>query len=86
MKKLIEAKVYMAASGMMRQLELGMTDMELHSNYDPNGDVTPFEIHREISIKTNILEPLPENHFLCAFNENLCLRLSILLCMFLDFN
>jgi oligopeptidase A len=68
-QKLIDAKVYMAASGMMRQLEFGMTDMVLHSNYDPKGDVTPFEIHREISLKTNILEPMPENHFLCAFNH-----------------
>jgi oligopeptidase A len=68
-QKLIEAKVYLAASSMMRQLELGMTDMKLHSNFDPDGDMTPFEIHREISRKTNILEPMPEDHFLCAFNH-----------------
>jgi oligopeptidase A len=68
-QKLIEAKVFMAASGMMRQLELGMTDMKLHSTFDPNGDMTPFELHREISRKTNILEPMPEDHFLCAFNH-----------------
>jgi oligopeptidase A len=68
-QKLMEVKIYMAASGMMRQLELGITDMELHSNYDPWGNVTPFEIHKEIALKTSILEPIPENHFLCAFNH-----------------
>jgi oligopeptidase A len=68
-QKLIEAKVYLVASSMMRQLELGMTDMKLHSNFDPDEDISPFEIHREISRKTNILEPMPEDHFLCAFNH-----------------
>jgi oligopeptidase A len=66
---LLDAKVYMAASGMMRQLELGMTDMALHSTYNPNGNVAPIEVYREIAKKTKVIEPMAENHFLCAFNH-----------------
>lgn len=68
-QKLLDAKVYMAASGMMRQLELGMTDMGLHSAFDPNGDVAPIEVYREIAKKTKVLEPMEEDHFLCAFSH-----------------
>ena len=68
-QKMLEARIFMAASGMMRQLELGMTDMELHSSFDPNGDVTPIEVYREIAKRTKLLEPLAEDHFLCAFSH-----------------
>jgi oligopeptidase A len=68
-KKLMDAKVFMAASAMMRQLEFGMTDIELHSNFNPYGKEIPFEVHREIALKTNILEPMKEDHFLCAFTH-----------------
>ena len=68
-EKLLEAKVYMAASAMLRQLEFGMTDIELHSTFDPEGAVTSFDVHRNIAQKTNILEPLKEDHFLCAFSH-----------------
>jgi oligopeptidase A len=66
-QKILDAKVYMAASGMLRQLEFGLTDIELHSTFDPEGDIHPFDVHRKIASKTNILEPMKEDHFLCAF-------------------
>ncbi len=68
-KKLMDAKVFMAASAMMRQLEFGMTDIELHSNFNPYGKESPFEVHRRIAITTNILKPMKEDHFLCAFTH-----------------
>jgi oligopeptidase A len=68
-EKLLDAKVYMAASGMLRQLEFGMTDIELHSTFDPEGDIHPFDVHRNVASKTNILEPMKEDHFLCAFTH-----------------
>lgn len=66
-QKLMDAKVFMAASAMLRQLELGMTDMELHSRFNPYGKESPFDVHRRIASKTSILEPLKDDHFLCAF-------------------
>ncbi len=68
-RKLMDAKVFMAASAMLRQLEFGMTDMVLHSSFNPDGNETPFEVHQRIASKTNILEPLKEDHFLCAFSH-----------------
>ena len=68
-QKLQDAKVYMAGSSMVRQLEFGLTDLELHSTYDPDGPFHPFEIHREIAKRTQVLEPLKEDHFLCAFSH-----------------
>ena len=68
-QKLLDAKVYMAGSAMVRQLEFGMTDIELHSEYDPEGPVHPFDIHRKIAERTQILEPLEDDHFLCAFSH-----------------
>jgi len=68
-RKLLDAKVYMAGSAMVRQLEFGMTDIELHSTYDPEGPVHPFQVHRKIAERTQVLEPLKEDHFLCAFGH-----------------
>ena len=65
----MDAKVFMAASAMLRQLEFGMTDMELHARFNPYGSESPFEVHRRIATKTNILKPLEGDHFLCAFSH-----------------
>ena len=66
-QKLCAAKTYRAASVMLRQLQLGMTDMALHHGGDPNHAESPFEIERRIAARTSLLPPLPENRFLCSF-------------------
>jgi oligopeptidase A len=68
-QKLRDAKTYRAASVMLRQLQLGMTDMALHHGYDPESGDTPFDIERRILSITSILPPLPENRFLCSFQH-----------------
>jgi oligopeptidase A len=68
-QKLMDAKVFMAASAMLRQLEFGMTDMELHSRFNPYGKESPFDVQRRIAAKTSILKPLKGDHFLCAFSH-----------------
>ncbi|MFH1178901.1 MAG: M3 family metallopeptidase, partial [Candidatus Bathyarchaeota archaeon] len=68
-KKLLDAKVFMAASAMLRQLEFGMTDMTLHGGFNPYGSESPFDVHRRIAVRTNILEPMKGDHFLCAFGH-----------------
>lgn len=68
-QKLCEARTYRAASQMLRQLQLGMTDMELHARYDPASGESPFEVERRIAASTSLLPPLPENRFLCAFQH-----------------
>ena len=59
-------------AGMMacRQLLFGMMDMELHSNYDPNGSETIFDVHRRMAeIYTPYAKPVPEDRFLCGFSH-----------------
>lgn len=68
-QKLRQARTYRAATQMLRQLQLGMTDMSLHSGYNPDGDETPFEAERRILSITSLLPPLPENRFLCSFQH-----------------
>ena len=68
-EKICKARTYRAASGMLRQLQFGMTDIALHSDFDPNGDQTVFDIHTDIAKKTSPMPPLPENRFLCAFSH-----------------
>ena len=68
-EKLKKTRVFMAASAMVRQLEFGLTDMTLHSRFDPYGEETAFDIHREIALKTKPITPMKDDHFLCAFSH-----------------
>ncbi|MEZ6060177.1 MAG: M3 family metallopeptidase [Planctomycetaceae bacterium] len=68
-EKICRARTYRAASQMLRQLQFGMTDMELHSTFDPNGVETAFDVHRRIAEQTSPMPLLPENRFLCSFQH-----------------
>jgi oligopeptidase A len=68
-QKLRRAKTWRAASQLLRQLQLGMTDMSLHHGFDPTGDDTPFDAERRVLSITSLLPPLPENRFLCSFQH-----------------
>ena len=67
--KLCAARTFRAGSIFMRQLEFGMTDMMLHTDYDPNGEPSAFDVHQQIARDLNPLPPLPESRFLCSFNH-----------------
>ncbi len=67
--KIVDGKNFLAGIGMLRQINFGMTDMALHTTYDPAGERSPFELHREISETTSVLPPLPEDRFLNAFSH-----------------
>ncbi|MDA0748036.1 MAG: M3 family metallopeptidase [bacterium] len=68
-EKLCAARTFRAGSLMLRQLEFGMTDMELHGSYDPEGKESAFEVHHRIAKQTSPLPPLKEERFLCAFSH-----------------
>ena len=67
--KIRAARTFRAGSLMMRQLELGITDMALHTEFDPTGDTTVFDLHHRIARDVNPLPPLPESRFLCSFTH-----------------
>jgi oligopeptidase A len=68
-EKILAARTYRSGSGMLRQLEFGITDMQLHDQHDPDGDETAFDVHRRVAEKTAVLPPLPENRSLCSFGH-----------------
>ncbi|QDU79387.1 Oligopeptidase A [Polystyrenella longa] len=68
-EKICAARTFRSGTMMLRQVLFGMTDMTLHSTYDPNGDQTIFDLHQEISKKTSVLPLLPDDKSLCAFQH-----------------
>jgi len=68
-EKICAARNYRAGSDMLRQLQFGLTDLELHHRYDPAGDEDVFELMRRISEKTSVMPMLPENRSLCSFQH-----------------
>jgi len=68
-QKLVAAKNYMSGSGMLRQLHFGLLDIELHSNYQPGGEETPNDVRDRLAKTTSVLQPIPEDNFLCAFGH-----------------
>lgn len=68
-QKIIASKNYRAASAMLRQLEFGLTDLELHSDFNPSANVTAFDVHKKIQARTSFFPPRPENRFLCSFSH-----------------
>jgi oligopeptidase A len=67
--KICAARTFRAGSMFTRQLEFGMTDMALHTEFDPNGEASVFDVHQQIARDLNPLPPLPESRFLCSFSH-----------------
>ena len=44
--------LFQAGLGMLRQLYFGSLDMELHAQYDPSGDETPFDVQKRVADHT----------------------------------
>ena len=63
------AKNFQAGLIMLRQLLFGALDLELHSNYDPSGEKSVFEVQRELSKRYSLIPPLDEDRFLCSFGH-----------------
>ena len=68
-QKLCQARTFRAGSLMLRQLNFGMVDMQLHHQYDPDSEETVLEVKQRIARQTSVLEPLPGDRSLCAFQH-----------------
>ena len=68
-EKLREARTFQSGMQTLRQLNFGMTDMVLHHEHDPDGPESHEDVARRIAKVTSLLEPLPEDRSLCAFQH-----------------
>ncbi len=67
--KIVQARNFRAGSDMLRQLNFGMLDMELHHRFNPDAGVSVFEVAARIAEKTSPLPTLPNDRFLCSFSH-----------------
>jgi oligopeptidase A len=68
-EKLCQARTFQSGMQTLRQLTFGMTDIALHHEHDPNGPENHQDLARRIAQITSLLEPLPEDRSLCAFQH-----------------
>jgi oligopeptidase A len=68
-EKICAARTFRAGSDMLRQLTFGLTDMDLHTAFDPAGTESIFDVQRRVMERTSVLPMLPEDRFLCSFQH-----------------
>ncbi len=68
-QKLLAARNFMTGSAILRQVNFGWLDIELHARYEPGGEETIWDVRDRMAEKTAVLKPLPEDAFLCAFGH-----------------
>ncbi|WP_414544728.1 M3 family metallopeptidase [Nostoc sp. CCY0012] len=68
-QKLLAARNYMSGSVTLRQIHFSSVDLELHYRYRPGQGETVTDVRHRIAKTTTVLQPLPEDAFLCAFGH-----------------
>ena len=68
-QKLLAARTFMGGSATLRQVHFALTDLRLHSQWTPDGGQSPEALRREVARTTTVLEPIPEDAFLCSFSH-----------------
>ncbi|KAF8081964.1 hypothetical protein N665_0854s0004 [Sinapis alba] len=68
-QKLLAARTFRAGSFSLRQLKFASLDLELHTKYIPGGPESIYDVDQRISVKTQVIPPLPEDRFLCGFSH-----------------
>jgi len=68
-QKLLAARTFMGGSATLRQVHFALTDLRLHSQWRPDGGQSPEQLRRELARTTTVLEPIPEDAFLCSFSH-----------------
>jgi oligopeptidase A len=69
--KLVEARSFMAGYGMMRQVTLGQTDLELYHRYvvGATDESTANDVEHRVATQCMPVAPVPEGRMLCAFGH-----------------
>ncbi|CAH8280918.1 unnamed protein product [Arabidopsis lyrata] len=51
------------------KLKFASVDLELHTKYVPGGPESIYDVDQRVSVKTQVIPPLPEDRFLCSFSH-----------------
>jgi len=68
-RKLLDSRTFNAGLGTLRQVHFAVSDLRLHSQWSPDLGRSPDELRREIAVSTTVMDPIPEDRFLCAFGH-----------------
>jgi oligopeptidase A len=68
-QRLLAARTFMSGSATLRQVYFSTLDLELHHRYQPGGTETIAQVRDRIAKENTILQPLPEDAFLCSFGH-----------------
>ena len=68
-RKLKISRTFNAGLSTLRQVHFALTDMRLHSQWTPDLELTPDQMRRGIATTTAVMDPIEEDHFLCAFGH-----------------
>ncbi|KAF0685946.1 Aste57867_22227 [Aphanomyces stellatus] len=67
---LIASRKYMAATEMLRQLNMAAVDLALHHTYDPHAKATTaFDVQHGLAKRFCVLPPLANDRFLCSLSH-----------------
>lgn len=67
-ERILAARTFQSGYQTLRQVNFGLFDMTLHSNFDPAKE-TPYDVQQRIAAKTQLLTPLEEDNFYCSFSH-----------------
>ena len=67
--KLRNSRTFNAGLATLRQVHFALTDLRLHSQWTPQLGLSPDELRRDIANTTTVMDPIPEDRFLCAFGH-----------------
>ncbi|MBT9314170.1 M3 family metallopeptidase [Leptothoe spongobia] len=68
-QKLLAARNFMTGNAILRQVNFGWLDIELHARYQPDGSESIWDVRDRLAQKTTLLPPLAEDAFLCSFGH-----------------
>ena len=68
-RKLQESRTFNAGLATLRQVHFALSDLRLHSQWSPQLGLSPDALRREIAATTTVMDPIPEDRFLCAFGH-----------------
>ncbi|WP_008318497.1 M3 family metallopeptidase [Leptolyngbya sp. PCC 6406] len=68
-QRLLLARNFMTGSAILRQVNFGWLDLELHHRYRADGEETIWDVRDRFAAKTMVLKPLPEDASLCSFGH-----------------